>query len=67
MMERGGEEEEEGGGVGWRVGVAGGVWKWTEKTNINTLKCMQLPGTWLYGTSNNHKARKDADEDSIQD
>lgn len=23
-MERGGEEEEEGGGVGWRVGVVGG-------------------------------------------
>lgn len=71
MMERGGEgeEEEEGGGVGRRVGVreGGEVWKWTEKTNINTLKCMQLPGTWLYGTSNNHKARKDTDEDSIQD
>ncbi len=69
MMERGGEEEEEEEeeeevGGGW---VYGGM-KVNRKNKHKHIKCMQLPGTWLYATSdnNNHKARKDALEERIQ-
>lgn len=59
-MERGGEEEEEVVVVGGAEGKR--VWKWTEKTKQKNkhkhIKCMQLPGTWLYGTSDNNNHKK---------
>lgn len=64
-MERGGEEEEEeevvvvgGRGGGQRVkGYESEQKKQNKKNKHKHIKCMQLPGTWLYGTrdNNNHK------------
>lgn len=49
-----------GGGVGRRVGVWVGGMKVNRKTKQKHkhIKCMQLPGTWLYATKKQSRGRK---------